>query len=72
MGLRPAIGAVNDPLLGYLSDRTRTRWGRRIPYILFGAPLTFLCFALVWSPPLGGQPLATPYHAGVFLYFAKR
>jgi len=72
VGLRPAIGAVNDPLLGYLSDRTRTRWGRRIPYILFGTPLLFLTFVLVWSPPLGGQPLATPYHAGVFLYFAKR
>ncbi|MBC7265024.1 MAG: MFS transporter [Chloroflexi bacterium] len=62
--------AINDPLVGYLSDRTRSRWGRRIPYILFGAPLTFLCFVLVWSPPLGGQPLATPSHLGVFLYFA--
>jgi len=62
--------AINDPLVGYLSDRTRTRWGRRIPYILFGTPVLFLFFVLVWSPPLGGQPLATLSEFGIFLYFA--
>ena len=29
--------AVNDPLAGYISDHTRSRWGRRIPYIALGA-----------------------------------
>lgn len=62
--------AINDPLIGVLSDRTRTRWGRRIPYIMFGTPLTFLLFILVWSPPLGGKPLTDPSHLGTFLYFA--
>lgn len=45
--------AVNDPLAGYWSDRTQTRWGRRIPWIaaLF-IPLS-LSFYLLWVPPAG-------------------
>ena len=62
--------AINDPLIGVLSDRTRTRWGRRIPYIALGAPLTFILFVLIWSPPVGGSPLADPSNTGIFIYFA--
>lgn len=40
--------AVNDPLFGYLSDRTKSKLGRRIPYIRYGAPLFLLSFALFW------------------------
>ena len=60
--------AVNDPLVGQLSDRTRSRWGRRIPYIFIGSPLTAALFFLVWNPPVGGSALSQPRDLGIFLY----
>ena len=42
--------AVSDPLMGNLSDRTRTRWGRRRPYFLIGVPLVFASTVLLWFP----------------------
>jgi len=61
-GLRPgaaglvlAVGkvwdAVNDPIVGYLSDRTRTRWGRRYPWMTLGAIPFGLTFFLMWLVP---------------------
>jgi glycoside/pentoside/hexuronide:cation symporter, GPH family len=58
--------ALNDPLLGWLSDRTRTRWGRRVPYIALLAPPLSLTFAAIWRPPasLGGQVGSLAYMLG--------
>lgn len=40
--------AVNDPLFGYISDRTKHKLGRRIPYIRYGTPIFILSFILFW------------------------
>ncbi len=45
--------AINDPFFGWLSDRTRSRWGRRRPYMLFGAIPLGLAFWLMFSLPTG-------------------
>jgi glycoside/pentoside/hexuronide:cation symporter, GPH family len=44
--------ALTDPLIGYWSDVTRSRWGRRVPFIVLGAPFMALAFVLLWTPPL--------------------
>ncbi len=41
--------AVSDPLMGYVSDNTRSRWGRRRPYIFVGAVLSGIAFAAMWQ-----------------------
>jgi len=45
------IDAADNPIYGYLSDRTRTRWGRRRPWLVIGTPLLVLCLVLFFSPP---------------------
>ena len=43
--------AALDPIIGTWSDRTRTRFGRRHPFMLAAIPLTAATFLLLWSPP---------------------
>ncbi len=49
--------AITDPVMGHISDNTRTRWGRRHPFVLVGGLLAALCFILFWTIP---QMLGTP------------
>jgi GPH family glycoside/pentoside/hexuronide:cation symporter len=79
-GLRPsyaawAVGAgrvwdaINDPLFGLISDRIRSRWGRRRVLLLFGAVPLGLSFAMLWLVP-DWSPLAlTAYYAVAFMLF---
>jgi GPH family glycoside/pentoside/hexuronide:cation symporter len=62
LGMNPALvglvsalprltDAITDPLMGYISDNTRSRWGRRRPYIFVGAIAAGVIFALLWQLP---------------------
>jgi GPH family glycoside/pentoside/hexuronide:cation symporter len=75
VGLKPAVAAIaffvgstwdyiNDPIVGYITDRTRSRWGRRRPFLLFGALPMAAAFSLLWWKP----PLETT--VGLGLYYA--
>lgn len=45
--------AFSDPIVGHLSDNTRTRWGRRRPFLLFGGISVAVSFVLMWWIPDG-------------------
>jgi len=51
MAIAQVWDAITDPVLGYLSDHTQWKRGRRRPYILLGAPPAGLFFFLLFSPP---------------------
>ena len=54
LGALPRLtDAITDPVMGHVSDRTRSRWGRRRPYIFVGAILAPLILALLWQLPEG-------------------
>src|SRR3546814_13011814 len=50
------VDALVDPFIGNLSDRTYTRWGRRLPW-LYAAPIPLaVMWYILWSPPAGDEP----------------
>jgi GPH family glycoside/pentoside/hexuronide:cation symporter len=54
--LARVFDAITDPLMGWISDRTNTRWGRRRPWIFVGAPIAVIFFVMLFAPPSDLDP----------------
>jgi len=61
------IEAFDDPIIGWWSDHTRSRWGRRLPFILLATPFYSIFFALLWITPVGGASLVNAVYIFVIL-----
>lgn len=62
--------AVSDPLMGFISDNTRTRLGRRRPYFVAGIPLIVLSMAWVWYPlSTGSMALKVLFAASGYIFY---
>jgi GPH family glycoside/pentoside/hexuronide:cation symporter len=58
MGLPRVWDAFTDPVIGYMSDNARSRWGRRKPYMFVGLLAVGACLALMWQMPRGWSDMA--------------
>ncbi|MBL7215873.1 MAG: MFS transporter [Phycisphaerae bacterium] len=62
MSIPRLFDAITDPIMGNISDNTRSRFGRRKPYIALGAILSAILLPLIWMPPVRTEE-------GMFWYF---
>ncbi len=66
-----AWNALNDPLFGFIEDRTKSeKYGRRIPYIRFGAPFYVILFIICWFPLVGLNDQVALFWYFLFILFA--
>lgn len=69
--LARVLDAIVDPFVGWLSDHTQSRWGRRRPWIAVAAPLAAVVFVALFSPPtsLNAESAAVWFGACLMLFF---
>jgi GPH family glycoside/pentoside/hexuronide:cation symporter len=64
------MDALTDPIMGYISDNTRSKWGRRKPYIFLGSMITGVAFMIMWQlNPENSQTYNFLYFLGWSLVF---
>jgi sugar (glycoside-pentoside-hexuronide) transporter len=61
------VDAVTDPMMGRISDRTRSRFGRRRPWFLVGAIPFGISYALLWQSPFEGQTSMMLYYLTAYI-----
>lgn len=66
-GLPRLYDAISDPIMGYISDNTKSRWGRRKPYIFAGAVSAGVLFVILWQLNPGNSQM---YNFWYFLIFS--
>jgi len=65
-----AVDAVTDPLMGAISDHTRSRWGRRVAWFLFGVVPVALSYVLLWVVPPVARWLQVVYYFFAYAFFS--
>lgn len=64
LGASRVVDAITDPIMGFISDNTRSRWGRRRPWIVLAALPCSVAFTLIWMFPRG---MTTSFYVGWFI-----
>lgn len=65
-----AVDAVTDPLMGSISDHTRSKWGRRVAWFFFGILPVGLSYVLMWVVPPVGRWLQVVYYFFAYAFFS--
>lgn len=71
LGALPRLmDALTDPIMGFISDNTKSKWGRRKPYILLGSVITGVSFMVMWQlDPEDSQTYNFWYFLIISLFF---
>jgi glycoside/pentoside/hexuronide:cation symporter, GPH family len=64
------LDAITDPLMGNISDNTRSRFGRRRQYVFVGSVLCALLFPFIWMPPAGSHAVMLGWFTGMMCLHA--